>query len=145
GTMLIKVPFSSTDLENWKRAVREFRSDPGSVTRQFQFILKQHNPDWIDIQLLLDCLTETEKQLVLKAAGDLAIDHCKITGGDVKDHFPLQGPRWSPNSSTRLKRLKTYQEWILRGMERAMPKNINWSALYAIKQGPSETPSEFLD
>ncbi|KFV40798.1 hypothetical protein N341_00106, partial [Tyto alba] len=145
GIMLIKVPFSSTDFENWKRAVREFRSDLVSVTRQFQLILKQHNPNWNDIQLLLDCLTETEKQLVLKAAGDLATDHCKITRDDVKDHFPLQDPRWNPNSSTQLKRLKTYQEWNLRGMERAMPKHINWSALYAIKQGPSETPSEFLD
>lgn len=26
-----------------------------------------------------------------------------------------------------------------------MPKTINWSALYAFKQGPSESPSEFLD
>jgi len=30
-------------------------------------------------------------------------------------------------------------------MENAIPKNINWSALYAVKQGPSESPSEFLD
>lgn len=30
-------------------------------------------------------------------------------------------------------------------MERAIPKTINWSALYAISQGPKESPSEFLD
>uniref|UniRef100_A0A8D0KWC1 Core shell protein Gag P30 domain-containing protein n=1 Tax=Strix occidentalis caurina TaxID=311401 RepID=A0A8D0KWC1_STROC len=145
GAMLIKIPFSSTDLENWERAVKEFWSDPISVTRQFQFILKQHNPDWNDIQLLLDYLTETEKQLVLKAAGDLASDYCRTTGNEVKDFFPLQDPRWNPNSSAQMDRLKGYQDLILKGLERAMPKNINWSALYAIKQGPSESPSEFLD
>ena len=30
-------------------------------------------------------------------------------------------------------------------MERVIPKTINWSALYAVKQSPSESPSEFLD
>uniref|UniRef100_A0A8D0FQI8 Core shell protein Gag P30 domain-containing protein n=1 Tax=Strix occidentalis caurina TaxID=311401 RepID=A0A8D0FQI8_STROC len=143
--LVIKILFSSTDLENWKRAVKEFQSDPISVTRQFQFILKQHNPGWNDIQLLLDYLTETEKQLVLKAAGDLASDYCRTTGNEVKDFFPLQDPRWNPNSSAQMDRLKGYQDLILKGLERAMPKNINWPALYAIKQGPSESPSEFLD
>lgn len=33
----------------------------------------------------------------------------------------------------------------MKGTERAIPETINWSALYAIKQGPSESPSEFLD
>lgn len=30
-------------------------------------------------------------------------------------------------------------------MERAIRKTINWSALYSIKQGPSETLSELLE
>ena len=30
-------------------------------------------------------------------------------------------------------------------MERAIPKAINWSALYAIKLGASESPLQFLD
>ena len=30
-------------------------------------------------------------------------------------------------------------------MENAIPKSINWSRLYTVKQGQSETPSEFLD
>lgn len=44
-----------------------------------------------------------------------------------------------------MKKLESYQEWIAKGMERAIPKTINWSALHAVKQGPSESPSEFLD
>lgn len=33
----------------------------------------------------------------------------------------------------------------MKGMERAIPKTINWSVLYTIRQGPRETPTEFLD
>ncbi|RMC09951.1 hypothetical protein DUI87_12738 [Hirundo rustica rustica] len=98
-----------------------------------------------DLQLLLDALTETEKQLVWKVAGDLAEDDCRTTQEDVKDVFPLQDPGWDPNDDEELGRLKRYQELIVKGLERAIPKTINWSALYAIKQGPSQTPSEFLD
>ncbi|XP_055649366.1 uncharacterized protein LOC129783412 [Falco peregrinus] len=145
GTMLIKVPFSTADLGEWRKIAKDYRRDPISVTRQFQFIVKQHNPDWNDIQLLLEYLTETEKQLVLKTAGNLAEDYYKITGGDVKEYFPLQDPKWDANRSAHMQRLREYQEWIVKGMEKAITKTINWSALYAVKQTPSESLSEFLD
>ncbi|RMC19642.1 hypothetical protein DUI87_03203 [Hirundo rustica rustica] len=63
----------------------------------------------------------------------------------LKMYFPLQDPGWYPNDDEELGRLKRYRELIVKGLERAIPKTINWSALYAIKQGPSQTPSEFLD
>lgn len=145
GTMLIKVPFTTADLDAWKKAAREYRADPVGVAKRFKFMMKQHNPDWDDIQLLLEHMTETEKQLILKTAGGLATEYYEKKGEDVKDYFPLQDPRWDPNRSAHMERLKAYQGWISKGMERAIPKTINWSALYAIKQGPSESPSEFLD
>ncbi|RMC03748.1 hypothetical protein DUI87_19500 [Hirundo rustica rustica] len=144
-TKLIKVPFSSIDLEIWERIAKGYQSDPIGVAKKMKFMVKQHSPDWADLQLLLDALTETEKQLVLKVAGDLAEDDCRTTQEDVKDVFPLQDPGWDPNDDEGLGRLKRYQELIVKGLERAIPKTINWSALYAIKQGPSQTPSEFLD
>ncbi|RMB92916.1 hypothetical protein DUI87_30654 [Hirundo rustica rustica] len=144
-TKLIKVPFSSTDLEIWERIAKGYQSDPTGVAKKMKFMIKQHSPDWADLQLLLDALTETEKQLVLKVAGDLAEDDCRTTQEDVKDVFPLQDPGWDPNDDEKLGRLKRYQELIVKGLERAIPKTINWSVLYAIKQGPSQTPSEFLD
>lgn len=97
------------------------------------------------MQLLLECMTEMEKQLILKTAGDLAENHYKITGGDVKEYFPLQDPKWNANRSADTERLQAYRGWISKGMERAIPKTINWSALYATRQGSSESPSEFLD
>ncbi|RMC04309.1 hypothetical protein DUI87_19128 [Hirundo rustica rustica] len=144
-TKLIKVPFSSIDLEIWERIANGYRSDPIGVAKKMKFMIKQHSPDWADLQLLLDALTETEKQLVWKVAGDLAEDDCRTTQEDVKDVFPLQDPGWDPNDDEGLGRLKRYQELIVKGLERAIPKTINWLFLYAIKQGPSQTPSEFLD
>lgn len=143
--VLIKVPFSLFDLATWKNVAKGYRSDSVGVTKHFQFLIKQHNPDWGDIQLLLDQVTETEKQLILKTAQDLASDQLKSTGEDIKEHFPLQDPHWNPNKGAHLRLLNSYRDWIIRGMEQAIPKTINWSALYAIRQGPKETPSEFLD
>jgi len=59
--------------------------------------------------------------------------------------FPLQDPKWDANRSAHLERLQAYQDWISKGMERAIPRTINWPALYAVKKDPSKSPSEFLD
>ncbi|KFQ15258.1 hypothetical protein N330_10408, partial [Leptosomus discolor] len=140
--ILLKVPFSTADLGEWKRVAKEYRNDLVSVAKHFQFMIKQYCPDWKDIQLLLEYLTEKEKQLVLKTAENLAEDHYNVTGGDVKEYFPLQDPKWNANRSAHMEKLQEYQEWISKGIERAIPKTINW---YAVKQRPSESPSEFLD
>ncbi|RMC20483.1 hypothetical protein DUI87_01333 [Hirundo rustica rustica] len=101
-TKLIKVPFSSIDLEIWERIAKGYQSNPIGVAKKMKFMIKQHSPDWADLQLLLDALTETEKQLVLKVAGDLAEDDCRTTQEDVKDVFPLQDPGWDPNDDEGL-------------------------------------------
>lgn len=88
-TMLIKVPFSTLDLEAWKKVVKDYRNDPVSVTKYLQFIVKQHNPDWNDMQLLLEAMTETEKQLILKTAGELAEDYYKVKQENFS-HFRIQ-------------------------------------------------------
>lgn len=143
--VLVKVPFSTLDLEAWERVAGDYRNDPVNTAKRLRYIMKQHNPDWGDIQLLLDAFTETEKQLVLKTAGDLVADHFRQQQVDLREHFPLQDPGWNPNQPEERQKLKKYQDWVILGVERAIPKTINWSALYAIKQGPSESPTEFLD
>ncbi|KFQ19653.1 hypothetical protein N331_01699, partial [Merops nubicus] len=143
--VLIKMPISSFDLEIWKSVAHDYRNDPVGVPRHFQFLVKQHDLDWNDIQLLLDYLAETEKQLVLKTAQDLAEYQIRGKVEDVKDHFPLQDPHWDPNQSVPMRALAAYRNWVIKGMERAIPKTFNWSALYAIQQGPKENPIEFLD
>ena len=145
GTMLVKVPFSSFDLESWKEVCKNYRDDPSKVARQMQFLVRQFEPDWNDIQLLLDQLTETEKQLVLRTAQTLLEDNLRGTDEDIKDYFPLQNPRWDPNTDHGRELLERYREWVIKGVERAIPRTVNWSKLFEVKQGPQETPSEFLE
>ncbi|KFQ36201.1 hypothetical protein N331_10125, partial [Merops nubicus] len=145
GTMKIKIPFTSANLKECKIVAQGYHNDPINTAQTLKFIIKQHNSNWSDMQLLLDCLTETEKQLVLKTAGDLAREYYDVKGDNYRAYFPLQDPEWDPNCDYEIERLQAYQEWIFSGMEKTIPRTINWAILYAVKQGPSETPSEFLD
>lgn len=94
---------------------------------------------------MLEYLAETEKQLVLKAALDLTTDAVTAKGRDVKDYFPLQDLHCDPNCTADRQHLKTYRDWVVKGMERAITKTINWSVFFTVRQGPRETPTDFLD
>lgn len=52
------------DLEGWEKTATDYRSDPIGVAKRLRFMVRQQVPDWADLQLLLDALTETAKQLV---------------------------------------------------------------------------------
>lgn len=58
--------------------------------------------------IINEFMTETEKQLIFKTAGNLAGDHYWITGGDVKEYFPLQDPKWDVNKSAHMEKLQEY-------------------------------------
>ncbi|KAF4789322.1 hypothetical protein TURU_152341 [Turdus rufiventris] len=108
--MLVKVPFSTISLKAWKKVAKNYHSDPINTAKRLQYMIKQHNPDWSDMQLLLDALIETEKQLVLKKAGDLAEEFYRAQQEDVKEYSPLQDPKWNPDRTAEMKKLESYQE-----------------------------------
>ncbi|KAL2303934.1 hypothetical protein Nmel_009221, partial [Mimus melanotis] len=41
-------------------------------------------------------------------------------------------------------RLKRYQEWMQIKVQNAIPKTINWSKLYEVRQKKKESPTAFL-
>ncbi|KGL86755.1 hypothetical protein N301_12236, partial [Charadrius vociferus] len=147
GLATVKVPFSTTDLDVWKEVAERYRDDSSKVAKRFELIVKNQDPDWSDVDLIWGEMTETEKQLVLKTAR--AHVQAKITGralqGHVDGHVPLTDPHWDPNDGRDYRMLRRYQDWIKLGLKNAVPKAVNWSALFAIKQGQKETPTEFLD
>lgn len=124
--IIVKLPFSTSDLEAWEKVAKNYQSDPIATAKCLKYIIKQHNPDWSDMQLLLDALTETEKQLILETARDFAEDYYRTQQLDVKDYFPLQKTKWNPNIRAEREKLESYQEWIAKEVERAIPKTINW-------------------
>ncbi|KFQ19507.1 hypothetical protein N331_05008, partial [Merops nubicus] len=147
GPTRIRIPFSMSDLDTWREMVKGYRDDPEGVAKRFELIVKNQDPDWKDIDLMLDALTETEKQLIIKSARTQV--QIQITTGTlqgtVETHVPRDDPNWDPNDNHDYGLLKKYQEWIRIGIETAIPKAVNWSNLYEIKQSSAETPTEFLD
>ncbi|KFQ67218.1 hypothetical protein N335_04109, partial [Phaethon lepturus] len=146
GPTLIKVPFSMNDLDMWKEVVKNYRDNPIGIAKRFELIVKNQDPDWKDIDLMLDAMTETEKQLVVKTARthvEALITAGTYTGG-VDNHVPLTDPSWDPNDHMEYKQLKSYRKWIKFGLENGIPRSVNWSKLYEVKQGHDETPSDFL-
>uniref|UniRef100_A0A8C5J6F2 Gag polyprotein n=1 Tax=Junco hyemalis TaxID=40217 RepID=A0A8C5J6F2_JUNHY len=145
---LVKVPFSPVDLEAWMRLAGPYREDPERVSRVFETILKTQNPDWGVIQVLLDTLLDsTEREMVLRTARK-EVDRIGTAGalpGTVEEHFPSQDPHWNPYTKEGRVFLGQYQQWILFGFRHAMPKAINWSKLYEVKQEPHETPTAFVE
>uniref|UniRef100_A0A803VNA1 CCHC-type domain-containing protein n=1 Tax=Ficedula albicollis TaxID=59894 RepID=A0A803VNA1_FICAL len=146
--MVVKLPFSPVDLEAWRRLAGPYREDPERVSRVFETILKTINPDWGVIQVLLDALLDcTEREAVLRTAV-IEVDRVRTAGalpGAVEEHFPSQDPHWDPNTKEGRVFLGQYQQWVLFGFKHAMPKAINWSKLYEVKQEPHETPTAFVE
>uniref|UniRef100_A0A8C9L8D5 Core shell protein Gag P30 domain-containing protein n=1 Tax=Pavo cristatus TaxID=9049 RepID=A0A8C9L8D5_PAVCR len=148
GPIRIRAPFSTSDLESWREVVKSYGNDPLGVAKRFEMIVKNQDPDWRDVDLMLDVMSESEKQMVLRSAR--AQVQARITAGTlcggVEQYVPLQDPKWNPNDPAEYQLLKQYREWIKLGLENAIPLPAsNWSAVYAVKQGQTETPTEFLD
>ncbi|KFO60129.1 hypothetical protein N302_10000, partial [Corvus brachyrhynchos] len=62
--------------------------------------------------------------------------------------FPSEDPKWDPNVTEQMERLKQYQNWVVFRMRNAIPKAVNLSILYEcndIKQNEDETPTDFLN
>ena len=148
GPVYVKVSFTAMDLMTWKQAAGNYREDPEKVGKVVDTIIRTQNPDWNDLQVILDnVLDDTEKQMVLKAGKAQAeLDVMSgITGGTIEQNFPSADPQWDPNNVAHRERLRRYQKWVLYGVRHAMPKSLNWSKLYGVRQDKNESPSAFLE
>lgn len=73
GPVYVKVPFTPGDLVIWKQAAGTYRENPDKVARVMKMIIKTQNPDWDDLQVILDTLMDSiENDMVLRAARERA-------------------------------------------------------------------------
>ncbi|KFQ80102.1 hypothetical protein N335_03746, partial [Phaethon lepturus] len=125
GPILVKVPFSITDLRSWKETAGTYREDPERVARVIETIIRTQDPDWNDLQVILDTLhDETDKRIVLTTARKQA-EGAHANGdlqGTVDQNFPSVNPEWDPDQPGPRAMLNRYQRWILYGVKNAMPK-----------------------
>ncbi|KFO53045.1 hypothetical protein N302_04208, partial [Corvus brachyrhynchos] len=136
------------ELQQWKNSIRKYREIPEKVAMWVEMAIKAQNPDWGDLNVMLDeLLDNTEKDMVNKAA--ISAIETQIAAGNlqklVNDIYPLAIPGWDPNVPEQMEKLKRYQKWVVVGLKCAIPKAVNWAKLYEIKQNPNEIPTEFLN
>ncbi|KFQ69733.1 hypothetical protein N335_01702, partial [Phaethon lepturus] len=147
GPVTVKVPFSITELRPWKEMAGTYREDPERVAKVFETIIGTQDPDWSDLQVILDTLLDDtrEKMALNTARKQIEGAHANVElQGTIDQNFPAADPGWDPNQPGPRGLLKRYQRWILFGIGHAMPKVINWSKFYEVKQEPNESPSTFM-
>ncbi|KFO61793.1 hypothetical protein N302_12096, partial [Corvus brachyrhynchos] len=144
GMIYIKTSFSLGELQQWKNSNGKYRDNPERVAMSVEMAIKSQNPDWGDLNIMLDkLLDKTEREMVNKAAIS-AIETQIATGslqGSVNDIYSLANSGWDPSVPEEMQKLKRYQKWVVVGLKYAVPKAVNWARLYEIKQNPNETPA----
>ncbi|KAJ7415099.1 Pol polyprotein [Willisornis vidua] len=148
GKVIVKVPFSTSDLMIWKQSAGAYRENPEKVARVVKMVIKAQNPDWNDLQVLLDTLMDsTEKEMVVKVMIDRAREliRTQVTQKTINELVPREDPEWNPNSPRGYEALKEYQELLIEGVRGGIPKTLNWSKLYSVRQEKGESPSAFLE
>ncbi|RMC04204.1 hypothetical protein DUI87_19023 [Hirundo rustica rustica] len=146
--VMVKVPFSPNDLIIWKQSAGSYREDPDRTAGVVKMVIKTQNPDWNDLQVLLDTLMDsTEKEMVLRAMTEKAREmiRLRVADGTLNELVPREDPEWDPNTARGHQALKGYQELLIEGVRTGIPKTVNWSKLYSVKQEKNESPSAFLE
>ncbi|KFQ55642.1 hypothetical protein N334_03986, partial [Pelecanus crispus] len=148
GPVVVKVPFSTTDLNNWKLTASSYRANPDRVASVFEIMIKTEDPDWKDIEAIMQVLFDgTEREMIHKAVRTQV--EAQVAAGALhrrpEHHFPSADPDWDPNDNGDKLLLMQYQKKILFGIRNALPKAINWSKLYEIKQDRKESLTDFLN
>ncbi|KAK4811221.1 hypothetical protein QYF61_022118 [Mycteria americana] len=85
---------------NWRLTAGNYRDDPERVAKGFELIVKTQDPDWEDVDAMLDAVfSESEKQMVVRAART-QVQALVLAGtlpGTVDNHVPITNPGWDPN------------------------------------------------
>lgn len=146
---LIYVPFSTSDLYNWKLQNPPFSEKPQGLISLLETIFRTHQPTWDDCQQILQTLfTSEERDRIIREAVKAVIGEEGETAGgrrEVLDILPEQPPDWDPNTSGGRDALLQYRRALLRGVKAAAKKPTNFNKVSEVVQGREESPASFLE
>ncbi|XP_063098857.1 uncharacterized protein LOC134474549 [Cavia porcellus] len=142
-------PFSTSDLYNWKNNNPPFSDDPSKLTGLMDSVMFSHQPTWDDCQQLLGVLFTTEERdrILLEARKAVPGEDGRPTQRPdrIDDFFPLKRPNWDPNSPAGRQHLSIYRQTLMAGLRAAARRPTNLAKVREVTQGPTETPSVFLE
>ncbi|XP_027725284.1 uncharacterized protein LOC114048516, partial [Vombatus ursinus] len=146
---MVYVPFSTSDLYNWKQQNPSFSDKPQSLISLLETVFYTHQPTWDDCQQLLRVLFTTEEhdRILLEARkGVLDPDGHPSTDLGRRNHiFPENRPDWDPNTDRGREALDRYCQLLLGGLRAAARKPTNMSKVSEVKQGKDESPAAYLE
>uniref|UniRef100_A0A8C0UHS3 Core shell protein Gag P30 domain-containing protein n=1 Tax=Cyanistes caeruleus TaxID=156563 RepID=A0A8C0UHS3_CYACU len=148
GPITEEVPFSRTGLNNWELMAGTYRDDPDKMAKAFEMLIKLHDPDWKDIDAMLEMLFDSTEREMVVITSRRFVEEQILTGnlsGTLDINFPTVDPKWDPTVPMFRQRLNRYQQWILYGIRNAIPKAVDMSKLLEIKQDGKESPSAFFN
>lgn len=108
-------------------------------------IMISHNPNWGDMQVLLNTLlTVEEKRMVVeKAQAEMKNLYLKE---DVEELLPVKkDAKWDPSTSRSQRLIEQYRQLILYRIQHRVPKPRDLSKLYEVRQGLDENASAFYE
>ncbi|KAJ7416823.1 hypothetical protein BTVI_34587 [Pitangus sulphuratus] len=128
--------------------VGAYRDDPGRMAKYVKIAIKSQDPDWCDLEVMMDMLLDPIEKEMVKQAARALID-VLITSGQIQrqleDIFPSEDPKWDPNLPKEREALKRYQDLVVYGFKYGIPKVVNWSKVHEVKQDKNESPTDFLN
>lgn len=143
--VFVHVPFTTSDLLNWKQCIGFYRDNPAAVNQLLETIMITHNPKWGDMRALLSIFfTAEEKTMVLeKAQEEMRQRHPR---GEAEELVLIKkDSKWDPNTSRGQQLIEQYRQLILYGIQHGIPKTKNLSKLYEVHQGLDESPYAFFE
>ncbi|XP_053239993.1 uncharacterized protein LOC128411581, partial [Podarcis raffonei] len=145
------IPFTTTDLMNWKTHTPSFAEKPQAMMDLVTSIVNTHSPTWTDCRQLLNTLFTTEERRDIIEKAQIYLREQARVGNifnidrHLQDNFPLEDPNWDPNNAIHLARLTTYRQTLVQGIRRACQKPTNMSKVSEVEQKPNESPGDFLE
>ncbi|KFO57338.1 hypothetical protein N302_13829, partial [Corvus brachyrhynchos] len=148
GPIYIKVTYCLVELQQWKATFGKYKENPDKVANLVGRAINTQNPDWSDLKSMTDTfLDPTEREMVNKAIINPSEANIasRAIQGTVTEIFPMDNPGWDPNMPEQMARLKRYQNLTVYGLKHGVPKALNWSKRYKVKQTYDDSPTDFLN
>uniref|UniRef100_A0A803TC38 CCHC-type domain-containing protein n=1 Tax=Anolis carolinensis TaxID=28377 RepID=A0A803TC38_ANOCA len=154
-TLFQHVPFTSSDILNWRTNRPAWSEDPRGMANLVEGIIQTHNPSWVDLKQLLEALLTAEERVLLTQVGrqEAAKEHATSHSIDAVDVyqervFPVrEDPHWDLNEPRGLGKdaLRLYQNLVVRALRRGVPRVPNLKKIYQMEQEKNESPVAFLE
>ncbi|XP_061480221.1 palmitoyltransferase ZDHHC14 isoform X6 [Rhineura floridana] len=147
------VPFSSSDLLNWKNHGPSYEEEPEKFVDMVEGIVSAQNPTWSDIQQLQGYLMTTEQRMQIQvnleeAAGKIARQE-GVRDEDrtmyIARYAPTVNPRWDLSSGADRTAMRQYQQAFVEAVKKGRKRMMNMQKIHDVVQEKDESPGAFLE